>query len=277
MRNSGNKNLLIWLLLAICSGGLVFGKTHQVRKSETCFSIAKKYGVTVKALMSANKIRDARYLRLGQRIVIPSKKVKKSTTRRVATKSSRTQSSAVRRATSKKLRVVIDPGHGGRDKGAIWGGVRESDLNMLVARRVEYSLKKKGYSVTMTRRSDRFISLSRRADIANRYRNCVFVSIHFNATYNTRVRGAETFYAGKRGKYLAQCIQSQLVKNLRVRNRGVRYRRFAVLRRTNCPAVLVECGFISNSYERARCRTARYQSLSATSIVAGIERYDRRY
>jgi len=113
--------------------------------------------------------------------------------------------------------------------------------------------------------------------IANRYRNAIFVSIHFNACTHTSVRGAETYYVGKRGGYLAKSIQNELVKNCKVRNRGIRHHSFAVLRNTNCPAVLVECGFISNSYERSRCKTSSYQAAAARAIVSGIERYDRVY
>ncbi|MCL4158478.1 UNVERIFIED_CONTAM: hypothetical protein GTU68_020588 [Idotea baltica] len=148
---------------------------------------------------------------------------------------------------------------------------------MKVARKAEASLKARGYSVTMTRRSDVFLSLTRRAEIANRYRNAVFVSIHFNATKYPSVRGAETFYTGEKGRYLASEIQREMIRKLGVRDRGVRYSRFAVLRKTVCPAVLVECGFISNYKERSRCKTSSYQALTAQAIVAGIERYDRAF
>ena len=114
----------------------------------------------------------------------------------------------------------------GRDYGAYYYGVRESHLNLRVAQKLESYLKDRGYSTAMTRRSDAFVSLSRRAAIANRYRNAIFVSIHFNATRDKYVRGAETFYAGSsRGRALASAIQSQLVSKLNVRNRGVRYGR----------------------------------------------------
>ena len=250
--------------------GSVLGASHVVKKSETCYSIAKKYSVTVGQLMSANGIKDPRDLMLGQKITIPSKNWKKS---KVSTKAAQ----SVKKPRTKSLRVVIDPGHGGRDKGAVWGGVYESSLNLRVANRVEASLKAKGYPVVMSRRSDVYVSLSRRSQIANRYRNAIFVSIHFNATIHTSARGAETFYVGKRGSYLAKSIQNELVKNCKVRNRGIRNRSYSVLRQTHCPAVLVECGFISNSHERSRCKTSSYQAAAARAIVAGIERYDRVY
>jgi N-acetylmuramoyl-L-alanine amidase len=129
----------------------------------------------------------------------------------------------------------------------------------------------------MIRRSDVFVDLRRRAQISNKYRNCIFISIHFNATPNTGVRGAETFYVGKRGSFLAKTIQSHLVDNLKVRDRGYKFKRFSVLNHTLCPAVLVECGFISNSYERSRCNSSSYQAAAARAIVSGVERYDRAY
>jgi len=262
----------------LLTGGSAAGLTYRVKPKETFYSIAKKYSVSVSALMKRNGITDPRKLRSGQKLVIPSKATSKSTkkpvrkSRKVALKATRHYSSS-----KKKLRVVVDAGHGGKDKGAYWYGVSESSLNMRVARRVESSLKSRGYPVTMTRRSDVFISLGKRSQIANRYRNAIFVSIHFNATNNTRVSGAETYYAGKRGRYLASAIQSQLIKRLHVKNRGVRLGRYSVLMGTKCPAVLVECGFISNTYERNRCKTKSFQSRAAQAIVSGIERYDRIY
>ncbi|MDA7935718.1 N-acetylmuramoyl-L-alanine amidase [Akkermansiaceae bacterium] len=259
------KNVNFFKMLVIASfffGGVTQAAFHTVRSSETFYSIAKKHGVGVDSLMKLNKVSDPRYLKVGQRLSIPSATAFPS--RKVVT--------------TKSLRIVMDAGHGGKDKGAYWHGVRESDLNLRVASRVEASLKARGYGVSMTRRSDVFLSLSKRVSIANRYRNAIFVSIHFNATPNTRVHGAETFYAGgKKGYYLASAIQKELVSRLKVTNRGARVARFTVLTQTRCPAVLVECGFISNARERARCTTSTYQSQAAQAIVAGIERYDRVY
>ncbi len=283
MKASFRNLILTRFLLLILAFGPAMGVTHTVQKSETCYSISRKFQVPVSALMAANGIKDPRELKLGQKVKIPSKSsskktsVKKGKTVKLAAKVSRKVSRKVAPPRRKSLRVVIDAGHGGRDRGAVWGGVRESALNLRVAYRVEALLKAKGYAVTMIRRSDRYVSLGHRATIANRYGNSIFVSIHFNATKHTSVRGIETFYVGKRGSYLAKSIQRELVKNLRTRNRGIRYRRFSVLRQTTCPAVLVECGFISNSYERSRCKTTSYQAAAARAIVSGIERYDRAY
>jgi len=261
----------------VLMSGSALGLTHTVRSKETFYSIARKHGVSVSSLMSRNGFKDPRKLYVGKRLVIPGKTTaKKSTSRKKASKKVATKSTRYY-PNRNKFRVVVDAGHGGRDMGAYWYGVRESDLNMRVARKVEAGLKARGYPVTMTRRSDIFISLSKRARIANRFRNAIFVSIHFNATKSTRVSGAETYYKGRKSRYLASCIQSQLIKRLRVKNRGVRRGNYAVLVGTKCPAVLVECGFISNSYERRRCKTSSFQTLAAKAIVSGIQRYDRVY
>jgi N-acetylmuramoyl-L-alanine amidase len=166
--------------------------------------------------------------------------------------------------------VVIDPGHGGKDKGAYWGGVRESHLNLQVAQRLERLLKRKGMKTAMTRRSDVFVSLGSRVAVANRYRSSVFVSIHFNACPDRRFRGVETFYAGPAGRKLAKSIQSRLAPRLKTSNRGVKHHAYKVLRLTVSPAVLVECGFISNTAERGRCKTAGYQQTAAQAICDGI-------
>ena len=166
--------------------------------------------------------------------------------------------------------VVIDPGHGGKDKGAFRGGVRESHLTLQTARRLESLLKRKGLKTTMTRRSDVFVSLSSRVAIANRHRSAVFVSIHFNACRDSRYRGVETFYGGPAGSKLARAIQTRLASRLKTHNRGVKQRSFKVLRQTKCPAVLVECGFLSHGGERNRCRSGAYQQAAAQAICDGI-------
>lgn len=171
-------------------------------------------------------------------------------------------------------RVVIDPGHGGKDKGALWGGVRESDLNLKVANKLANILRANGLDVTLTRTSDQFVTLSRRAELSNRYRDTIFVSIHFNASTHTYVNGVETFYASSSGKRLANAIQSRMVDRLNLKDRRIRLgSQYAVLNKTNCTAVLVECGYISNWTERQKCKRSWYQSLTASAIADGILQY----
>lgn len=171
-------------------------------------------------------------------------------------------------------RVVIDPGHGGKDKGALWGGVRESDLNLKVAKKLANLLRAQGLEVTLTRHDDYFVSLQRRAELSNQHSSTIFISIHFNASTHTYVRGAETFYASSRGKKLAQAIQSSMVQKLQLKDRKTRLgSQYAVLNKTNCTAVLVECGYISNYQERRNCARSWYHSLAASAIAEGILQY----
>ncbi|MFC5051240.1 N-acetylmuramoyl-L-alanine amidase [Rubritalea spongiae] len=170
--------------------------------------------------------------------------------------------------------VVIDPGHGGKDKGAYWGGVKESDINLKVAKKLANILRANDLEVTLTRDSDQFVSLSRRAELSNRYRDTIFISIHFNASTHTYVHGVETFYASSKGKQLANAIHSSMLERLNAKNRRIRLGdRYAVLTKTNCTAVLVECGYISNWAERQNCKRSWYHSLTASAIADGILHY----
>jgi len=171
-------------------------------------------------------------------------------------------------------RVIIDAGHGGKDSGASRGHVYEKTLSLSVAKRVETLLKAKGIPVTMTRRSDKFVSLAGRAAIANRYKNSVLVSIHFNAHNSSRYHGVESYYYSKEGSKLAAHIHLRLLSRLKIRDRETRQRKdLAVLRRTRGTAVLIECGYISNPAERRRCTTSSYQYNCARAISDGIIAY----
>jgi len=173
--------------------------------------------------------------------------------------------------------VVIDPGHGGRDNGAKWGGIAEKDLNLDVARRVEALLKERGIPVVMTRRSDAYVSLDSRAAVANRYKNSLFVSIHFNAVNNRSITGIETFYLSTRGSKLANSIQRRLAQRIHTRDRGTKKRHYSVLKKTRGVAVLVECGFISNGWERDRCAQSWYKNILAQEIANGIAAHWKYY
>ncbi len=172
-----------------------------------------------------------------------------------------------------KTVVVLDPGHGGKDNGARWYGISEKTLNLDVAKRVEVLLKKRGIPVVMTRRTDTFVSLDYRAQIANRHANSIFVSIHFNAHSNRSIKGIETFYISSKGKNLAQNIQKRLANRINTNDRGSKKHHFAVLTKTRGVAALVECGFISNHWENRRCATTWFRDILAQEIASGIAAY----
>lgn len=171
--------------------------------------------------------------------------------------------------------VVIDPGHGGHDKGGQWGLVYEKHLALDTAARLDSELKRRGYRTVMTRRSDYFISLPERVKITQRYSNAIFVSVHYNYTWKQDVSGLETFYHSGQSQPLAQYIQEGMLRKVRAVNRGAKFARFYVIRNNSCPAVLVECGFVSNAGERARMKSAWFRQALAVGIADGIDRYRR--
>lgn len=169
--------------------------------------------------------------------------------------------------------VIIDAGHGGKDKGAYWYGISEKTLTLDVAKKVEALLKQKNIKVLMTRRADQYVSIQDRASIANKHKNAIFVSIHFNAHTNSSVKGIETFYISSKGKELASSIQCRLAKRIKTRDRGSKKYHYAVLTKTKGVAALVECGFISNRWEGNRCSSTWYKDILAQEISDGIAAY----
>lgn len=171
--------------------------------------------------------------------------------------------------------VVIDAGHGGHDNGGQWGRVYEKHLALDTAFRLENKLKALGYQTVMTRRSDYFISLPQRVSTTNRYRNAIFVSIHYNYTWKQQVSGLETFYSSTEGQRLAEYVQSSLIRRTRTVDRKAKYARFYVIRHCTLPAILVEGGFVSNTEERNRMKSAWFRETIAQGITDGIQRYRR--
>jgi N-acetylmuramoyl-L-alanine amidase len=173
--------------------------------------------------------------------------------------------------------VVIDAGHGGHDNGGQWGRVYEKHLALDTAYRLESKLKKLGYQTVMTRRSDYFISLPQRVNTGNRYKNAIFVSIHYNYTWKQEVSGLETFYSSEEGRKLAKLVQNSLIRRTRTVDRSAKYARFYVIRNSTLPAILVEGGFVSNAQERDRMKSGWFRESIAQGIVDGIQSYRRSY
>jgi N-acetylmuramoyl-L-alanine amidase len=169
--------------------------------------------------------------------------------------------------------VVIDAGHGGYDRGGIPGQrVSEKDMNLDVAQRLRNVLAASGYRVVMTRDSDVFVPLGTRCAIANSYRNAIFVSVHFNSATRRGASGIETYFYSRDSLSLASAIHHYVTGGAPSDNRGVRRRGYFVLRRTNMPAVLVECGFLTNPAEAAYAQNASYRQKLAEAIAAGVGR-----
>jgi N-acetylmuramoyl-L-alanine amidase len=168
------------------------------------------------------------------------------------------------------MTVVIDAGHGGHDRGGIPGQrIAEKDMTLDVALRLRNVLSASGYNVVMTRDSDVFIPLGTRVAIANSYRNAIFVCVHFNATGRAGASGIETYFYSRDSLALASAIH-HYVTGARLRVTAMSVAGYFVLRKTSIPAVLVECGFLTNPTEAAYIQTASYRQKLAEEIAAGV-------
>src|SRR6201993_2276949 len=196
--------------------------------------------------------------------------------------------------------VVLDPGHGGYDKGQVSRYGCEKDFALDVARKLRPILQAKGMRVIMTREGDYFVPLEVRAQIANRARDAIFVSIHFNATNDDpNATGFEIFSFTPRGApstsdgnvtasslnmqpgssvdaqsmALSVCIYHSLLGHLPEYDRGIKRARFAVLRLTQVPAVLIEGGFLTERGESKLISNKDWRAKLAGAIGIGIETY----
>ncbi|WP_077618923.1 SH3 domain-containing protein [Bacillus sinesaloumensis] len=170
--------------------------------------------------------------------------------------------------------IVIDPGHGGNDSGAIGvSGTYEKNLNMRTSKMVADKLNASGANVVMTRSSDNYVSLRSRVSISN-YRNAdAFVSVHYDSINDRSVRGVTSYYYKNIDVGLASNIQSELVKNTGFKDRQHRQGNFQVLRENRNPSVLLELGFISNPTEEYTVNTNSFQENVSNGIYYGLAQY----
>ena len=167
--------------------------------------------------------------------------------------------------------VVIDPGHGGFDPGGIPGQrVPEKIMTLDVSLRLKPLLEKAGYKVVLTRKSDVFVPLGERVAMANSYPNSIFVCVHFNSATRSGANGIETYFYSTESAPLAASIHSAVVGGAPSENRGVRRRGYFVLRKTTVPAVLIECGFLTNPTEAQYAQSSDYRQKLAQEIARGI-------
>jgi N-acetylmuramoyl-L-alanine amidase len=186
------------------------------------------------------------------------------------------------RVPNSRVLVMIDPGHGGRDSGAIGlGGTREVDVILPIAKRVAAILESNGIRTKLTRNSDYFVGLDERVDMSDRANATVFVSIHANSIDGRPdVNGLETYYYGPEGGKLAAVVHRNVLnvvtsRGFYVGDRNTRRARFLVLRKSNVPAILVETGYLTSEAEVARLRRSDYQAAQAEGIARGIMEYLR--
>lgn len=177
----------------------------------------------------------------------------------------------------KRVLIALDPGHGGRDPGAVGiGGLRETDIVLEVGLKVAQLLQQQGAQVVLTRQDEREIDLEPRVSTANRANADLFVSIHANAISMSRpdVNGVETYYySSAAAEELASSLQESVLDATGMNSRGVKEARFYVLRRTNMPAALIEVGFVTGADDAPRLADSSFRDLLAQAITRGILQY----
>lgn len=173
--------------------------------------------------------------------------------------------------------IVVDPGHGGRDPGAVANGLRESDVVLDISLVLQRKLRMAGANVVMTRTTDVFPSLTQRINLANSSNAHAFVSVHANAAISTAAHGTETYwnrnFHSSNSQRLATNVQRRLVGQLRTHDRGVKQGSFRVIAETRVPSILVEVGFLTNRAEADKFRQSIYRQRSAEGIYRGLVDY----
>ena len=215
-------------------------------------------------------------------------------------------------------RIVLDPGHGGKDPGAVGYGSQEKRLALIIAKKAAANLRAMGFDVVMTRDTDYFIPLEGRTAMANKLNADLFISVHINAARRRSASGIDTYHFSPRARKedmelvatenktaaaqveqmniilaglelgykkmesnaLATEVQNRIIKQIDPHykgtvNRGVKSAPFYVLMGANMPAILVECGFITNRSDHKRLNFGRYQTRLATGIAEGVADYVR--
>ncbi len=181
----------------------------------------------------------------------------------------------------KKGLVIVDAGHGGMDSGTFSGDVLEKDLNLSIAFWVKEELENKGYDVYMTRTGDDFVGLQERANIANSLESpkCL-VSVHQNFCDDAvEPSGVESWTYDRSGcEELGNALTAAAAETTGARNRGTQFRtNLVVTSKTTMPAVIFECGYLSNPDETAKLTTEEYQVLMARGIANGVEKFIESY
>lgn len=180
--------------------------------------------------------------------------------------------------------IVVDAGHGGRDPGATSiTNIYEKDINLEIAKKLYQKLKSMNYKVILTRDSDEYVQNSSRANIANRKKARAFISIHCNALDNDNVtNGIQVLYCPNKAnetndwdnKALAQLVLDHLLTSTGATNKGIVERKdLVVLNQARVPAILVECGFITNRKEAELLVDEKYQDIIVNAIAKAIDIY----
>lgn len=184
--------------------------------------------------------------------------------------------------------VILDAGHGGKDTGAHSqkDGYIEKQLTLSTTQLLRRYLQQMGYQTVLTRSDDTYIPLDKRSEIANSARAALFVSVHYNHCPNSTVDGIEVYYCKapedgnvmnkerlQQSRKLGEEVLAKVVKQTGATSRGVKTANFSVIKKTNMPAILVECGFLSHPKEREKLKDVQYRQFVAMGIAKGIDSF----
>lgn len=255
---------------------------YRVEPGDTLYKISQKFGVSMDSIVSANRQLRAKNTPLSSEwiLTIPNAPLKPMD---------------IPESYDNKRVVMIDPGHGGSDSGAVANGTTEKAVNLIMSKKLRDELKRRGYEVRMMRENDKEISLVDRGRITNNSDADIFISVHQNAHPRHNAQGIETFYYkshpnwqpkinkqyhsnGQRianSKHLSDLIQRNLLRETGAVDRKVQSKTFAVLRETARPAVLVEAGFLDHPVEGKRIQRPEYHDKVVKAIADAVDEYFR--
>lgn len=255
---------------------------YRVERGDTLYKVAQKFGVSMDSIVKVNRQLRSKNTPLSSEwvLTIPNAPLKPMD---------------IPESYDNKRVVMIDPGHGGSDSGAVANGTTEKAVNLIMSKKLRDELKRRGYEVRMMRENDKDISLVDRGRITNNSDADIFISVHQNAHPRHNAQGIETFYYkshpnwqpkinkkyhsnGQRianSKHLSDLIQRNLLRETGAVDRKVQSKTFAVLRETARPAVLVEAGFLDHPVEGKRIQRPEYHDKVVKAVADAVDEYFR--
>lgn len=174
-----------------------------------------------------------------------------------------------------QAKIVIDPGHGGDDPGAVvtFSEKHEADHTLTTALLLKKELEDLGATVILTRDSDKSISLENRAQLSNHEQANAFISLHFDSGPNPNASGTTGYFFAATSENLAQTVNKYIARNLTVKSQGTKFQNFLVLRENKQPSILLELGYLNNVEDNKLIESTEYQENIAKSIASALKEY----
>lgn len=290
----------------------LYAKQDYITRAETFYSHLINSSTNQEIVTAASV--ELQALKSQQKpVVLPPKNREQTQTQSQSTTKGLEPESLTREFGLIAKTIVIDPGHGGKDPGALGKGTpHEKEIVLNISKKLREILIARGYTVMMTRDINRFIPLKERTKFARYHRADLFLSIHANGSENPEANGIETYYLdvnstdkasetiaarenensgysiqelesllqsliqeskSEDSRRLAKHVQQRLVQVTGAADRGVKHARFVVLIGANVPSILIETGFVSNPTEGKKLTTSSYQHKIATAIADGVDNF----